>query len=80
MARIKNARSRCVFVGVYFVAFFALTALSNLARAQTIQWIRQFGTTADDFGGGVAVDASGTYVVGGDTHGGFRAQVRHQWD
>ena len=43
---------------------FLLAAFPVPARAQSIQWIRQFGTANDDFVYGVAVDASGVYVVG----------------
>lgn len=32
-------------------------------QAQTIQWLHQFGTTANDFTYGMAVDATGIYVV-----------------
>jgi len=40
------------------------------ARAQTTQWIEQFGTGGDDDAWGVAADASGVYVVG-QTPGGL---------
>ena len=30
----------------------------------TIEWTKQFGTPQDDFPTGIAVDASGVYVVG----------------
>ena len=33
-------------------------------RAQTIEWIRQFGTSLHEFTHGVAVDSTGVYVVG----------------
>ena len=64
MARIRNSGSRCVFVGVYFVAFFASIALPTPARTQTIQWTRQFGSADEDGASGVAVDTTGVYVIG----------------
>ena len=33
-------------------------------QAQTIEWIRQFGSTAQEFTHGVAADSTGVYVVG----------------
>ncbi|HEY7680935.1 MAG TPA: hypothetical protein VIC04_10510 [Terriglobia bacterium] len=43
--------------------FDAFVAKFDLAGSQ--QWVRQFGTDADDYGYGVAVNSIGVYVVGG---------------
>lgn len=49
--------------GGYADAFVALFRVDG-----TMAWLRQFGTRGDDFGYGLAADASGVYVTG-DTSG-----------
>ncbi|MBI4463481.1 MAG: hypothetical protein HY647_02145 [Acidobacteria bacterium] len=49
-------------------ALLFLAAFSIPARAQDIQWIRQFGSADTDWAVGVAVNATGIYV-GGFTNG-----------
>jgi uncharacterized protein (TIGR03437 family) len=56
-------------------------------RAQTIEWIRQFGTSLHEFTHGVAVDATGVYVVGqsfgtlpGQTSGGNADSYIRKYD
>lgn len=51
----------------FFVSLFTLlvaTALPWSAAAQTVHWIRQFGTAGANQARGVAADATGIYVVG----------------
>jgi Beta-propeller repeat len=44
-----------------------LLAAAAAAQPATIDWSRQFGTTTEDFGEGIARDASGNLIVGGYT-------------
>ena len=64
MGFLTNQQGRRIFLWVWLIFGLAPTALPNLARAQTIQWIRQFGSTQDDYARGLAVDSTGVYVVG----------------
>ena len=51
----------------FFASLFTLlvaTALPWSASAQTVHWIRQFGTAGVNQARGVATDATGVYVVG----------------
>ena len=64
MLSARKCRARCPFCTVWFVAALVLAVHPSPARAQDIEWLRQCGTVADDFAYGVAVDASGVYVVG----------------
>ena len=57
-------------------ALFLLAAVSIPARAQNIQWIRQFGTAGSDSANGVAVDATG-FSIAGYTEGGFPGSSNH---
>jgi hypothetical protein len=42
-----------------------IAALPAIGSAQTVQWIRQLGTTGHDRAAAIAVHASGVYVAGG---------------
>src|SRR3989338_6845418 len=53
-----------VFVAAWMAVLVGLTALPTSSRAQTIEWIRQFGTSAEDQATGVARDSTGVYVSG----------------
>lgn len=53
----------------------SLSVLSISAEVQSISWLRQFGTAAEDAGSAVAADASGIYVVG-NTRGRFAGQSK----
>ena len=53
-----------LFFSVWLGVLLTAATLPNLARAQTIEWIRQFGSASDDLVWGVALDATGVYVVG----------------
>jgi hypothetical protein len=54
-------------------AVFLLLSQSAFA-APTLRWIRQIGTTADDSGQNIAVDASGSVFMSGYTKGDLAAQ------
>jgi len=60
----------CGCLGVLLTA----AALPGLARAQAVEWIRQFGSAGSDTTRGVAVDATGVYVVG-ETSGTLSGQT-----
>jgi hypothetical protein len=45
------------------------------AQAQTLQWVRQFGTAAHDIGYTVTTDTTGNIYVGGVTRGALPAQT-----
>ena len=45
--------------------------VSKYNAAGILQWTKQPGTSADDFGQGIAVDSSGNIFVGGHTSGGL---------
>ncbi len=64
MVSIANLHRQQSRIWVYFFALLVVVALPNLARAQTIQWIRQFGTATLDSARHVDVDSTGVYVVG----------------
>ncbi|MCI0626562.1 MAG: hypothetical protein L0387_33750 [Acidobacteria bacterium] len=53
-----NPRRFCLF------ACLLVAVLAPLASAQSIDWIRQFGSTSFDQATGVSVDPSGVYVAG----------------
>ena len=48
----------------FLAALVLLLLLAEAASAQTVQWIRQFGSSDVDIAYGVAVNSSGVYVVG----------------
>jgi hypothetical protein len=50
---------------VHALAALIIAAVPAIASAQTVQWIRQFGTTGHDRAAAIAVHASGVYVGGG---------------
>ncbi|MBI2819368.1 MAG: SBBP repeat-containing protein, partial [Acidobacteria bacterium] len=52
------------FLWVWLGGFSGLLFLPNTAHSQTIEWIRQFGSTSNDWANRVAVDTSGVYVAG----------------
>ncbi|MBI3935075.1 MAG: SBBP repeat-containing protein [Acidobacteria bacterium] len=60
---LDSRRIRFFFL-VCLVTLSAPAALPLPARSQTIEWIRQFGTTGTDYAYGVFVDTAGVYVVG----------------
>lgn len=47
------------------LAALIVAAVPAIASAQTVQWIRQFGTAGHDRAAAIAVNASGVYVAGG---------------
>jgi hypothetical protein len=69
----KDRRGLRVSIAIA-VGLTILFAFPPAIRAQTIQWTRQFGTTATDEVYGVAVDATGVYLVG-DTVGTLPGQT-----
>src|ERR1043165_6770129 len=51
--------------GIRTIALFIfLMGISTFTQAQSIDWIRQFGTPQQDRMQGLAVDTSGIYVTG----------------
>ena len=50
---------------VHALAALIIAAVPAIASAQSVQWIRQFGTTGHDRAAAIAVNASGVYVGGG---------------
>ena len=70
----KHSLSSLLFYSILFcIVDLFLNPIT--AQAQTIQWIRQFGTTSSDAVNAVAVDATGIYVVG-STGGTLPGQTR----
>ncbi len=68
---MKGQWAILVIVGFFIFSLTIFALIVNEATAQTvpeIEWIRQFGSSASDFGFGISVDDSGVYVVG-DTKG-----------
>ena len=55
--------ARSLFTAALFTVL-APAILPFTARAQTVQWIRQFGTSGNNQARGVAVDSTGVYVAG----------------
>ena len=55
---------RATFYLLFHFSTFPLFNLSTVS-AQTVDWIRQFGTTGHDRAAAIAVNASGVYVAGG---------------
>jgi hypothetical protein len=49
--------------------------LTKYSSDGTRQWIREFGTSADDFAQGVSTDSAGNVYVVGDTSGGLDGNV-----
>jgi len=49
---------------ILLFVFVLTTSFPAFLRAQTIEWIRQFGSGAGDYGYSVAADMTGVYVVG----------------
>jgi hypothetical protein len=53
------------------LAALIIAAVPAIGSAQSVQWIRQFGTTGHDRAAAIAVNASGVYP------GGLDQAVRH---
>jgi hypothetical protein len=47
-----------------FLVLLTVVSVAPVAAAQSVQWLRQFGTTGTDFAFGAAADSTGVYVVG----------------
>jgi hypothetical protein len=62
----QNAILRCVG-GLLCSSFLIFTTVT--ARAVTLDWTRQFGTTVDDQAYGISADGLGNIYVSGDTYG-----------
>ena len=57
-------RGMHIFFSVWLTTLLAAAVFPIPGRAQTVEWIRQFGSTSDDTAWGVAVQATEIYVVG----------------
>ena len=77
MNNLLSSRRKLVFLLGCLSVFILPAALPSVARAQNIQWTRQFGSNPDERrdeqGNAVAVSSSGVYVAG-QTKGLFPGQ------
>ena len=55
---------KCLVALLSFILCFV-----SSARAQTLEWIRQFGTSRGDFAYGLSADGLGNVYIAGDTQG-----------
>ena len=65
-------RSRRFLLVILLVSSYS-TIFLGTGSAQTVEWLRQFGSSVADSGSGVAVDSTGVYVVG-STYGALPGQ------
>ena len=63
----RRSFSRWLLAGVLVGALGVGIALTAFATAGEVVWTRQFGTSGQDLGFGVAVDGTGVYVTGATT-------------
>ena len=79
--RAESGRKR-ICLWIWLAWLLVAAALPVAAWGQTkgqIQWIRQFGSSRDDFGYGVAADASGNIYIAGYTLGALPSQTSTGW-
>ena len=53
--------------------FFSMSLVPAIADAEIVEWMRQFGTSEDDFGEAISIDSLGDIYVAGSTRGSLAA-------
>ncbi len=66
---------RSIAVAVLVASLAGMAPWDGVAYAQDIAWMRQFGTTGDEEGFSIALDAAGNTYVAGGTTGVFPGQI-----